>query len=74
MLQKKLIPKTELIIFSLISFLARSPMPLESGLALQDVADHLGHSSFEITSKYYLHITKKHKHESVEKMMHYLEN
>lgn len=49
-------------------------MLLESGLALQDVADHLGHSSFEITSKYYLRLIEKRKHESVEKMMHYLEN
>ncbi|MGM0303999.1 hypothetical protein IGI66_003664 [Enterococcus sp. AZ048] len=74
MLPKKIIPKTELIIFSLISFLARSPMLLESGLALQDVKDHLGHSSIEITSKYYLRLIEKRKHESVEKMMHYLEN
>lgn len=49
-------------------------MLLESGLALQDVADHLGHSSIEITSKYYLRLIEKRKHESVEKMMHYLEN
>lgn len=49
-------------------------MMLESGLTLKDVSDRLGHSSIEITSDLYIHVTEKRKRESVDQVMKYLEN
>lgn len=47
-------------------------MMLESGLTLKDVSERLGHSSIEITSDLYIHITKKRKHDSTDQVMNYL--
>ncbi|MEG0372794.1 MAG: site-specific integrase [Enterococcus sp.] len=49
-------------------------MMLESGLTLKDVSDRLGHSSIEITSDLYIHVTEKRKRENVDQVMKYLEN
>lgn len=49
-------------------------MLLESGRTLKDVSTRLGHSSIEITSDLYIHVTEKRSRESVNKLVNYLES
>lgn len=47
-------------------------MMLESGNDIKIVSDRLGHSSLNITTDVYLHITKKHEKESILRLETYL--
>ena len=49
-------------------------MLLESGRTLKDVSARLGHSSIEITSDLYIHVTEKRSRESVNELVNYLES
>lgn len=49
-------------------------MLLESGRTLKDVSARLGHSSIEITSNLYIHVTEKRSRESVNELVNYLES
>ncbi|MDU1848549.1 MAG: tyrosine-type recombinase/integrase [Niallia nealsonii] len=48
-------------------------MMLESGNDIKVVSERLGHSALIVTSDVYLHITKKHEMESVNRLEKYLE-
>ncbi|WP_235907332.1 site-specific integrase [Niallia circulans] len=49
-------------------------MMLESGNDIKIVSDRLGHSSLNITTDVYLHITKKHEKESILRLESYLKD
>lgn len=47
-------------------------MLLESGADIKMVSDRLGHTSIDMTANVYLHITKKHEEETINKLESYL--
>jgi integrase len=47
-------------------------MLLESGADIKMVSDRLGHNSIDMTANVYLHITKKHEKETIQKLESYL--
>lgn len=47
-------------------------MMLESGSNLKDIQERLGHSSLEVTSQHYLHITTQRKRKTIDQMSNYL--
>ncbi|MFP7469971.1 site-specific integrase [Niallia taxi] len=49
-------------------------MMLESGNDIKIVSDRLGHSSLNITTDVYLHVTKKHEKESIKRLESYLKD